>query len=94
VRDDDASWRGASSARVETRFLARAEGFRSQDTDRVGEVITCEGVQKVMADEYALTMPYRSPVQSVGRMVRGVVKLVKAVLRAFGIGKVAKEGTA
>ena len=45
------------------------------------------------ADEYALTMPYRSPVQSIGRIIRGLVNLAKAVLRAFGIGKAASPAS-
>jgi hypothetical protein len=39
-----------------------------------------------MADEYGLTMPYRSPIQNVKRMVQAVAGVVKALLRALGVG--------
>ena len=66
-----------------------AKGFPTlcfMDTNEVGGVITCDGVQKVMADEYGLTMPYRSPIQNVKRMVKAVAGVVKALLRALGVG--------
>ena len=66
-----------------------AKGFPTlcfMDTNEVGGVITCDGVQKVMADEYGLTMPYRSPIQNVKRMVQAVAGVVKALLRALGVG--------
>ena len=66
-----------------------AKGFPTlcfMDTTEVGGVITCDGVQKVMADEYGLTMPYRSPIQNVKRMVKAVAGVVKALLRALGVG--------
>ena len=66
-----------------------AKGFPTlcfMDTNEVGSVITCDGVQKVMADEYGLTMPYRSPIQNVKRMVQAVAGVVKALLRALGVG--------
>ena len=66
-----------------------AKGFPTlcfMDTTEVGSVITCDGVQKVMADEYGLTMPYRSPIQNVKRMVQAVAGVVKALLRALGVG--------
>ena len=66
-----------------------AKGFPTlcfMDTNEVGSVITCDGVQKVMADEYGLTMPYRSPIQNVKRMVKAVAGVVKALLRALGVG--------
>ena len=66
-----------------------AKGFPTlcfMDTTEVGSVITCDGVQKVMADEYGLTMPYRSPIQNVKRMVKAVAGVVKALLRALGVG--------
>ena len=66
-----------------------AKGFPTlcfMDTNEIGSVITCDGVQKVMADEYGLTMPYRSPIQNVKRMVQAVAGVVKALLRALGVG--------
>ena len=66
-----------------------AKGFPTlcfMDTTEVGSVITCDGVQKVMADEYGLTMPYRSPIQNVKRIVKAVAGVVKALLRALGVG--------
>ena len=66
-----------------------AKGFPTlcfMDTSEVGSVITCDGVQKVMADEYGLTMPYRSPIQNVKRIVKAVAGVVKALLRALGVG--------
>ena len=51
-----------------------AKGFPTlcfMDTTEIGSVITCDGVQKVMADEYGLTMPYRSPIQNVKRIGAG-----------------------
>ena len=66
-----------------------AKGFPTlcfMDTNEVGGVITCDGVQKVMADEYGLTMPYRSPIQNVKRMVQAVAGVVKALPRARGGG--------
>ena len=66
-----------------------AKGFPTlcfMDTNEVGSVITCDGVQKVMADEYGLTMPYRSPIQNVKRIVKAVAGVVKALLRALGVG--------
>ena len=66
-----------------------AKGFPTlcfMDTNEIGSVITCDGVQKVMADEYGLTMPYRSPIQNVKRMVKAVAGVVKALLRALGVG--------
>ena len=66
-----------------------AKGFPTlcfMETNEIGSVITCDGVQKVMADEYGLTMPYRSPIQNVKRMVQAVAGVVKALLRALGVG--------
>lgn len=67
-----------------------AKGFPTlcfMDTSSVGSVINCDGVQQVMADQYGLSMPYRSPVQKLTRMIRGVTGAVKALLRVFGVGK-------
>ena len=72
-----------------------AKGFPTlcfMDTNEIGSVITCDGVQKVMADEYGLTMPYRSPIQNVKRMVQAVAGVVKALLRALGVGEVSNAG--
>ena len=56
------------------------------DTNEVGSVITCDGVQKVMADEYGLTMPYRSPIQNVKRSSVGRRGRRSALLRAYWVG--------
>ncbi|KAH8072219.1 thioredoxin-like domain containing protein [Aureococcus anophagefferens] len=53
------------------------------DVDDVGKVITCDGVQKVMADKHGLALPYRAP----QRRCRSVVALVRGILGLFGIGK-------
>ncbi|KAH8074409.1 aspartate-semialdehyde dehydrogenase [Aureococcus anophagefferens] len=57
------------------------------DVDDVGKVITCDGVQKVMADKHGLALPYRAPVDKLKRALRSVVALVRGILGLFGIGK-------
>ena len=57
------------------------------DTANVGDIITCEGVKKVMADQYGIALPYRSPAQNLKRTIRTLLKVVRGLLALVGIGK-------